>query len=315
MVDIVNSEVVRYDVTVNARGGTELQAELMLKHIKPEVLEPFQIIQSRVRELHENKKKVLVLQDLAQDPEVKNITDPEWRKQFSKIVFVSDWQLQQYNMICGVPYRETAVLKNAIEPIVDERPEYDGTVHIIYHTTPHRGLQILVPVFEHLCSHFDNIHLHVYSSFSIYGWNERDEQFKDLFDRCRNHPKITYYGAVSNEEIRRALVKTHIFAYPSIWPETSCISAIEALSSGNLIVCPNYAALPETTGSFAWMYGWSEDMNEHANRFAAALYNAIKTIHANNGKFNTQQLQIAWADTNYNWTTRAYQWELLLKSL
>lgn len=51
MVDIIDSEIVRYDVTNNARGGTELQAEYMIKHIKPEVLAPFQIIHSRVREL------------------------------------------------------------------------------------------------------------------------------------------------------------------------------------------------------------------------------------------------------------------------
>lgn len=315
MVDIINSEIVKYDMTRNARGGTELQAEYMVKNVSKDVLDHFQIIHSRVRNLTD-KKKILVLHDLANDPEVENITDPEWRKQFSKLVFVSNWQLQQYNMICGVPYQETQVLENAIDPIdISEKPD-SSTIHIIYHTTPHRGLGILVPVFDKLTEYFDNIHLHVYSSFSIYGWEERDQQYQGLFDQCKNHPKITYYGAVSNEEVREALKGTHIFAYPSIWAETSCIAAIEAMSAGNIVVCPNYAALPETTGGFAWMYGWAEDINTHANRFAAQLYNAIQTVNHTNGKMSDMlHYQKQWADFRYNWKTRAMQWEALLGSL
>lgn len=316
MVDIIDSKLVRYDITNNARGGTELQAEHMIKNIDNALLSKFQIIHSRVRELKSDKKKVLVLHDLAQDPEVEKISDPNFRAQFDGIVFVSDWQLQQYKLLKGVPYEETQVLKNAIDPIdVTEKP-WDGKVHIIYHTTPHRGLEILVPVFDALCNYFDNIHLHVYSSFSIYGWEERDVAYKDIFDKCKNHPNITYYGAVSNDEIREALKYTHIFAYPSIWQETSCIAAIEAMSSGNIVVCPNLAALPETTGGFARMYGWAEDPNFHANRFAAYLYTAIASVLTNKGRMeDILHLQKNWADIQYNWKTRAYQWEIYLKNL
>jgi hypothetical protein len=36
-------------------------------------------------------------------------------------------------------------------------------IKLIYHTTPHRGLQILVPVFEKLCEWHDDIELDVFS--------------------------------------------------------------------------------------------------------------------------------------------------------
>jgi UDP-glucose:(glucosyl)LPS alpha-1,2-glucosyltransferase len=314
MVDIINGEIIRDSLTANARGGTELIAENMVKYIDPELLNQFQIIHSRVRNLDDSKKKILVLHDLHSDPEVKNLSDPEYRKQFDKLVFVSDWQLQFYNSSLGVPYKESAVIHNAVEPFVYKQKTFDDTIRLVYHTTPHRGLGILVPVFEKLAEYHKDIHLDVYSSFKIYGWEERDVQYKALFDRCNQHPQITYHGTVSNEEIRNKLQETHIFAYPSIWPETSAISVIEAMYTGNIVVCPNYAALPETTGGLACMYQWSEDINEHANTFANNLNGIIHKLKSEK-RNPLESMQYDYCSLMYNWEHQKYKWESLLKSL
>lgn len=304
------------ELNKNSRGGTELMQERLHRSIPEELLNKFQIIPSRVRELDPDKKKILWLHDLPHDPESEHLKDPELRKRFSKIVAVSDWQMQMYNIISGVPYAESFVIKNAIDPIPVEKKEYNGTVNLIYHTTPHRGLEILIPVFEELSRIHDNIHLDVYSSFSIYGWEERDKQYQQLFDRCRAHPKITYHGAVPNEEIRQALVKSHIFAYPSIWPETSCLAAIEAMSAMNLVVCPNFAALAETCSNFAMMYQFNENKNLHAVQFAHTLDIAIKTVIQNRGTtYPYLDFQKQYFDYFYSWDKRKGEWLALLNSL
>jgi UDP-glucose:(glucosyl)LPS alpha-1,2-glucosyltransferase len=304
------------ELNKNARGGTELMQERLHNSIPKDLLDQFQIIPSRVRDLDPSKKKILWLHDLPNDPESEHLKKPESRKRFDKIVCVSDWQMQLYNLISGVPYAESVVLKNAIEPIDIEAKEYNGTVNLIYHTTPHRGLEILVPVFEELCNTHDNIHLDVYSSFKIYGWEQRDEQFKQLFDRCKNHPKITYHGAVSNEEVREALKKSHIYAYPCIWPETSCLSVIEAMSAMNLVVCPNYAALPETCSNFAMMYPFNENISMHAVQFAHTLNAAIENVKTNNGEPSTYlEFQKQYFDYFYSWDRRKGEWLALLQSI
>jgi glycosyltransferase involved in cell wall biosynthesis len=224
--------------------------------------------------------------------------------------------MQLYNLISNVPYSDCIVIKNAIDPIPIQKKEYNGTINLIYHTTPHRGLEILVPVFEELCKLHDNIHLDVYSSFEIYGWKDRDVQYQELFDRCRAHEKISYHGSVSNEEIREALVRSHIFAYPSIWPETSCLAVIEAMSAKNIVVCPNYAALPETCSNFAMMYPYTENKNAHAVQFAHTLNNAIESIKNNiDGLDPYLDFQKQFFDYFYSWSKRKLEWENLLKSI
>jgi UDP-glucose:(glucosyl)LPS alpha-1,2-glucosyltransferase len=311
------------ELSQKAKGGTELMLEQLHKRIDPDLLCKFQIIPSRVRDIDPTRKAILWLHDTASDPEAAHLTSTESRDRFAGFVLPSNWSMQMYNATLGLPYDKSTVLQNAITPIELEAKQSGDTIRIIYHTTPHRGLGILVPVFQHLVKTLGEnvkLHLDVYSSFSIYGWSQRDEPFEPLFEMCRNDPNITYHGAVPNAEVRSALTQSDIFAYPSVWPETSCIAAIEALSARNLVVCPNYAALPETCANWAAMYQWSEVPNDHANRFAFALANAIYRVKemkegVQNGLDHQLDFQKSYFDSFYNWDLRAHQWTEYLKSL
>jgi UDP-glucose:(glucosyl)LPS alpha-1,2-glucosyltransferase len=297
-----------------AQGGTEMMNSALYERVDKDLLEQFNIIKSRVREVSEDKPNILWLHDLWADPEAQHLRDPEARQRFAKLVFVSNWQLQTYNMGLGVPYHESIVLKNAIDPIPYKEKSKDQ-IRLIYHTTPHRGLQILVPVMEELAKiHGDKIHLDIYSSFEAYGWKERDEPYLDLFERAKAHPNMTYHGYQPNDVVRKALQESHIFAYPNIWQETSCIAAIEAMSAGCEVVAPNYAALPETTAGFASMYQYSEDMNYHANVFANVLNHAINN-HYTDDQQEKLLFQKNYIDNFYNWDLRAAEWTGLLQAL
>ena len=307
----------RNELDKHAMGGTELMGAGLEKHVPSDVLEKFQIIRSRVRELDPDRKQVLWLHDLPGDPESEHLRNPASRARFKKIVMVSDWQMQQYHNYLGIPYSECVVMKNAIDPIPGEQILKSGEkIRLVYHPTPHRGLQILVPVFEKLCEMHDDIELDVFSSFKLYGWEERDQQYASLIERCKEHPKINYHGSQPNDVVRDALANAHIFAYPSIWQETSCICAMEAMSAGALIVAPNYAALPETTAGYAMMYQWHEDLNAHANVFINQLNGAINAWKSGApGLVEHLNAQKRHADNMYGWQRRAAEWTQFLRNL
>lgn len=299
-----------------AKGGTEMMMDGLRARIDPQILDQFNIICSRAtrESIDPSKINLFWAHDRFDDPAV------EWMNNggnlgFDRFIFVSNHQLNEYNKLRGVSYDNSVVLKNAIVPLPWDEIPVDGPVRLIYHTTPHRGLEILVPVYEKLYEHFgDRIHLDVYSSFKIYGWEHRDRPYEELFERCKNHPGITYHGTVSNDEIREALLRADIFAYPCIWPETSCLSAIEAMSARCLVVAPNLGALPETMAGFGAMYQWTSDMNEHARIFAMVLSAAI--MHARSDvEQQILNLQKQYTDLMYNWDQRAEEWRRILEAL
>lgn len=300
------------ELAQNAKGGTELMQEALYNNLPADLLQYFQIIPSRVREIDDSKIKIYWLHDLPGDPESEHLRAGGWNK-FDKLVFVSNWQMQAYQKHYGLPWYKCVVLHNAIEPIpFVEKPK--DKIKLIYHTTPHRGLNILVSVFDNLCKEFDNIELDVYSSFKIYGWEQRDEPYQELFDFCRAHPKINYHGSVPNSEIRTALQQAHIYAYPNTWLETSCISLLEAMSAGLFCVHPNYGALYETAANWTWMYQWQDTPRDHAKMFYELTSNAIR-LYNHNDTSKTLLAQKAYVDAFYGWQNRKNQWQNLLVSM
>jgi len=311
-----NSGVTVDELSKNAMGGTEMMKYGLYDRLPDDIKDAAQIICSRVRDVDSDRPSILWLHDLFNDPEAVHLKDPESRKRFDKLVFVSNWQWNTYHLAMGIPHSEAIILRNAIEPIEAHQKPNDGKIRLIYHTTPHRGLEILVPVVEHLSTFFPEIHLDVYSSFKAYGWPQRDEPYEGLFNKIREHPNMTYHGYQTNDKVREALKRADIFAYPSIWQETSCIAAIEAMSAACAVVCPNYAALPETTGNFAFNYQWHEDMQQHANIFANVLGQVIELYKNDEEKTRSRlQFQKMWVDNFYSWDLRAKEWEGLIRGI
>jgi len=215
---------------------------------------------------------------------------------------------------------KSIVIESGIEPAPDDCFEQkqamdDGKIHIVYTSTPQRGLELLVPVFTKLAEIYPNIHLDVFSSFKIYGWDDADKQFEPLYEQIRNHPQMTYHGFIPNADLRNHLNKSHIFAYPSIWFETSCRAMLESMSAGLVCVHPNLAALPETSGGLNIMYNIDlTDHVNHANIFAANLDVAIRMVR-DKQTLPMTTFNKAFVDRRYNIKLVEMQWNNLLKSL
>jgi UDP-glucose:(glucosyl)LPS alpha-1,2-glucosyltransferase len=301
-------------LAVNAKGGTEIMKTGLQKRLPPELLEKFQIYVSRVEEpFDETRLRIYWAHDLPGDPAADALKNNGWRN-FHKLVFVSNWQMQAFINYYNIPWSKCVVLQNCITPIEDHEKPNDGTLRLAYWSTPHRGLNILVPVFDKLCEKYDNIELDVYSSFNLYGWAERDKQFEELFEQCRQHPKINYHGAIDNSELKQRLKNTHIMAYPSIWQETSCITLMEAMSAGLVSVHSNLGALYETSAGWSHMYQFHEDLNTHAHAFYQVLDGIIEN-YWDEGIQSRAQSARTYANVFYNWEFRKLQWEALLRSL
>ncbi len=319
-----------------ARGGTELILA-NLKQAFPELTDKVQIICSRPQQTPlEDKPRILWLQDLPQDPASQCLADPSYRSNFNRIVFVSHWQQQQYNMALRIPFHAGTVIKNAVPRLVPTfpkprfgqdielpdaayakgagDPDRPGKLRFLYTSTPHRGLAILAAAADALARERQDWELHVYSSLKTYGWDDADKQFEPLYDLLRKNPCVTYHGSGSNAEVRQACLDAHIWVYPSIYAETSCMSAQEAMMAGCLAIVTNFGALPETCGEWAWMFPIDEQQEVICQR----THLAMRTALALYDDANTQTILRAQSDYYQNfWAfeNRLPMWKGLLESV
>jgi UDP-glucose:(glucosyl)LPS alpha-1,2-glucosyltransferase len=247
----------------NASGGTELIARKLEQYVPQELLNKFQIICSRVSNLNENKIKLLWIHDTPHQIDNSHLERDGWKK-FHKMIFISHHQMEEYVREYQIPYSHCVIMHYALQPI-KLQPKPTDKISLIYTSTPHRGLDILVNVFEKLCEEYDNLELKVHSSYNIYAMTERQKNYEEtpLYQRLEAHPKIKNIGFISNEELKKSLVSSHIFSYPSTYRETFCLALLEAMSAGLLCVHPNYACLPETASNWTMMYDYHEEKSVH----------------------------------------------------
>ena len=299
-------------LAVNGKGGTEMMYQRITERLPKELLDKFQIVASRIINIEPTKDLIFWAHDTWDDPQTEKLKT-NIRKIIKSFIFVSNYQFNSFYQAHGIPYSDSVVIQNGIVPIpLVEKP--NDKINLIYHTTPHRGLDILLSVYDPLVKKHPELHLNVFSSFAAYGWEHKDEPFEVLFDFCRKHPNITYHGFQPNEVVRECLQESHIFAYPSTWPETSCISAIEAMSAGVLPVTSDFGALPETIGDNGILYRYHEDKRTHSERFFNAMDFVITNYKKNNYSNSITNIS-SYANMKYDIDFVASIWKNYLENL
>ena len=305
-------------------GGTEIIKYGLLERLPPELLSKFQIITDRIGKLDKNKIRLYWSHlDTEQNEQLshslgnidtKPLANGGWNK-FHKIVFISHHQMENWIKTYDIPRSHCVVMKHALDPIeLQEKPT--DKIILVHHSNPQRGLSLLVDVFERLCEEYDNIELKVHSSWKIYNMNAQESDYTKsyLYQRLERHPKIKNIGYLPNDELKKSLASSHIFAYPNIIPETFCLSLLEAMSAGCLCVHPNYGCLPETASNWTMMYPYHEKIISHEERCYQELKKAIVIVNTKETQKHLKK-QKEYVDYLFNWERRTQDWIDLLTSL
>ena len=290
-------------------GGSENQLRLLLKHLPDESFKDINLILNNTNHdlIEKNKINVLWMQHFVNQEEVKNLGSKDYVNKLDYIVFNSNWNFEKFQYQFKIPESKSLVIKNAIEKIdFHEKPK--DKINLVYHTTPWRGLINLLKVFKKL--NLKNVELNICSSTIIYGKKFDSilgKKYENIFEECKNTKNVNYLGFVENNKIIELLKNMHIYSFPSIWPETSCISAIEAMAAGCEIVTSNLGALYETCAPFATFVGFDSNFDNFEKKYQKALENSVKNFWSkeNQKKIRFQQEVI---NLTYSWTVRSKEW-------
>lgn len=293
-------------------GGSEILYQNLLKNVDNSWFKKINVISSITRkEVLDESKINLLWQHLNSNEEnTFGLCDPDFSNRLAKIVFVSEWQRQKFKDNLDFPFEKSCVIHNAIEEIEYLEKPKTSKLKLIYTSTPWRGLDVLIEAFKLL--NRTDIELDVYSSTVIYGKDFLKNKFDWLFDKCRLTKGVNYKGYAVNKAVRRALQHAHIFAYPSVFEETSCLAAIEAGAAGCKIVTTDYGALKETCGDYAEYVPYNLKRSDLIENYAKVLESNINNYWSYTDKLKKQS---DYFNDYYSWNNRKYQWINLFKEL
>jgi glycosyltransferase involved in cell wall biosynthesis len=163
----------------------------------------------------------------------------------------------------------------------------------------------------------ENITLDVYSSTEVYGKSfkdQNDKEYEALYEQAKQLPNVNYIGYRPNEYIKEHLRDYHMFVYPSIWEETSCISLLESMAAGLYCIVTNYGALYETGAEYSMYIPYCKDYQLLAKKFAFGIKNAKRSLHMEPVQEHLRR-QIKYANTYYEWPKIALSWNHFLNGV
>jgi len=305
---------------MNPRGGTELQVELLEKFADKKLLDQVQITTSIPEKipLHPTKPNILWQQNSYDQSNLAPwFKDKDNHKKYDWYVFNSHWCYEKFRMMFDIPTHKSLVIKNAIDKIEPRKLDHNvgDPIKLIYTSTPWRGLNVLLAAMQLVTN--KSVHLDVYSSTQVYGdqfKKANDDKFKELYNQAKALKNVSYIGYKPNEFIKDNLKNYHMFAYPNIWEETSCIAAIEAMAAGLYTIVTDYGALFETCSDFAVYIPYEKDFVRLAKTFAQVIDTAAGQIHKDHVKEHLQ-IQIDYTNRFYSWELRKGVWNKFLEGV
>jgi glycosyltransferase involved in cell wall biosynthesis len=299
------------------RGATELQMEMLHKHVPKELLDQVQICTSVPGKvpIDPNKVNILWQKNSYDQPNLQEFFGNKDRhKEYDWYVFNSHWNYEKFRYFFDIPTEKSVVIKNGCTSFPQRKPYQKGQpIKILHHNTPWRGLNVVLRAMQDIKN--PNITLDVYSSTQVYGdefKKQNDDQFKLLYDQAKKLPNVNYIGYKPNEYILEHMTDYHLYVYPSTFEETFCVSAMEALAAGVHVITNNYGALYETCSEWPVYVNYSDNFETMARDTAAAIEVASNYLHE---PFIQEHLneQQKFYKRFYSWNKKGMEWESFLR--
>jgi|GEM_PF-1099255 len=276
------------------------------------------VIQQRLRSLAGPGVPIIAwIQHDTDQASVLELAKPEVRNGWDAFALISGWQAAAYYQAFQIETSKIHVLRNAVSPCFQELLKLDRSILsqksklpvLCYTSTPYRGLDVLLDAFPRIRAEIPEVRLQVYSSLKVYQLKDKEHLFQKLYDSCRTTPGVEYFGSVSQKELAEALRACTMLAYPNTYPETSCISVMEAMAAGCTVLTTALGALPETTAGYAELLPYTKDKAAHALAFSEAAVILLKSLQDSPESVEKHlQRQIQYVQEHLTWKQRAKEW-------
>ena len=299
------------------RGATELQMEMLEKYVSKDILDQVQICTSIPGKVPIDPKKLNILwqKNAYNQPNLQEFfRNKDRHKEYDWYVFNSHWNYEKFRYYFDIPTERSVVIKNGLDYFPKRKIYKKGDpIKIIHHCTPWRGLNVLLLAMQDIKD--PNITLDVYSSSKVYGSefsDDNDKDFYPLYEQAKQLPNVNYIGYKPHEYIKEVMPNYDMFVYPSIFEETSCVSALEALASGLHVITNNFGALYETCAEWPVYISYSTNYEQMAQDTAVAIRTAANYLHEDFIQDHLDEQQKFYKKF-YHWNKKKHEWTTFLK--
>lgn len=214
------------------------------------------------------------------------------------------------------------VTRNAIDLSRFDEATHGGPVarnphRAVYGSSPDRGMEVAVKVWPEVRRRVPDAELHIFYGFQTWEVSARSmndqgqlqliDRLKRDLDAARQHG-VHFHGRVDQVRLAREFMSSGVWAYPTWFTETSCITAMEAQAAGLRIVTSPIAALNETVADRGVLIPGDWLSWDYQQKFTDAVVDAMNK--GQDPDFRARQSK--YARDHFGWDSLADEWDAML---
>jgi len=167
----------------------------------------------------------------------------KWNKYIDGCICLTEWHKRLYISNYSELNNKIHIINNGID--IDS---FNKNVNIkiknrfIYSSRPERGLKKLLQLWPKILEQIPDATLGV-ACYGNFPSNPNDEEIKLLMDK---YESVQFLGKLKVDELYSQMSFAEFWLYPTDWPETSCITALEMLMSEVICIYYPFAGLTNT---------------------------------------------------------------------
>lgn len=226
------------------------------------------------------------------------------------IVAVSEWLRRCFVSFAHWPQRTVYAIRNGIDPaffpLLQPPTAADAVTRVAYTSVPERGLPLLIErIMPLIWRVFPAVELHVFSYRPL-------EQYRFLNVDARG--LVIFRGGLRQSDLAKELGRFDLWLYPTDFPETSCIAAMEAQAAGVPVITSRRYALPETVqdGQTGVLIDGPVGSRLYVEQFAAAAIDLLKDRERRSRMGQRARERML---AQFTWDRVVREWDILLREL
>ncbi len=219
-------------------------------------------------------------------------------------IVLTEWHKALIHQTYDIPMEKLHIIGNGLN-----QDHFQGSVkkiknRFIYTSSPNRGLKQLIEYFHEIRKQVPDATLHIFR-----GKDDFDQEHLKLLDEIKKYKYIRYGGKLLQKELAKEFQKSDVWFYPTTFPETYCMSGLEAQMGGCACVCTDFAALHNTVGERGILLKEKPYTGAFKEEAIGAV---IRLLENEEEKVRLQEAGKKWAQEQ-NWDNIAQKWADLLE--
>ena len=239
----------------------------------------------------------------------------------TKFCALSEWHRDFASDYHGISKEKFVIMANGIDFKRFDRIQIEKNPYrMFYSSSADRGLDTLLYLFPFMKEKLPQLELHIFYGFNTWSAaikqrNNPDEIRKmEEIQKAMNQPGVFNHGRVDQAVLATEQLKSSLWAYPTDFEESFCITALEAQRAHCPIISSNYAGLRTTVKDSGILLGSGSKGESYTKDYRIKFVDECVSMLTDKDKWN-YWVQKGFENTEkYSWEKVADMWDQEFKT-